>query len=135
MITLEILAAYYPHKLKGIFTDLPGEMPFEVVGITIENEEELELINVRGCPGRYGGHASDISNFKPILQPLSELKDDKETAIKIYAISCREHHQAYLDIVKDGGDFDTLPRYIFDELCRRHYNVFNLKENEYIRKG
>ena len=125
MITLEIISAYLPHKLKGIFTDLPGEMSFELIGITIENEEEFELIKVRGCPGRYGGHSSEISNFKPILRPLSEFPIKHAAIAGYWTVK-----SLIAAILNQSVSVKT-----WNKLLSDHYNVFNLKENEYIRKG
>ena len=74
-LTLAHLAPYLPYGLKGIFTHLPGGREFELTSVFInkDDEEYDDSIGVSGTCGQFGGETSDISNFKPILRPMSDL--------------------------------------------------------------
>lgn len=157
MITLEQLSAYLPYKLKGIFTDLPNGREFELTQILINtgNPDYDDNIDVTGIPGAHGGHTSDISNFKPILCPLSELtKGDWIELAKLdgwydSADECEVCHYGikqgrYCMIFNLDGFHMSILRQparvtnqwqLWQYLLKHHYNVFNLPEGEYVRKG
>ena len=119
MITLEILAAYLPYKLECFIADESEKS--ELLGL----EKGFESDEIYGMFDEFS--SVEISGFKPILRPLSEYEPTFNEYFKPYWSS--------FDFFCKCANEGTLTYCEMTDLISKHYNVFNLKENEYIRKG
>jgi hypothetical protein len=131
-LELRHLAAYLPYGLKGIFTNLPGGLPFELQGINIDDEDGEQVIKVHGVPGRWGGQVSEIRNIKPILRPLTECEQylNIEGGIELdSSLLALNGSLNSINIYPDGSEWThSIDVYnnVYQWLFEHHFDVFGL---------
>tara|TARA_R110000782_G_scaffold9407_2_gene30313 strand:- start:3220 stop:3615 length:396 start_codon:yes stop_codon:yes gene_type:complete len=75
------------------------------------------------------GDAQEIKEVKPILRPLSDLKENlelKENLYKSHKINMYWHKWEALENKNNYKELEYLPKCIFDMLVEHHFDVFGL---------
>ena len=114
-IELKHLAPYLPYGLKCKSTTI-------LFGEEDNGVYEMGLISMRGVLKGTG---------KPILRPLSDLKENlelKENLYKSHKINMYWHKWEALENKNNYKELEYLPKCIFDMLVENHFDVFGLIE-------
>ena len=111
-LELKHLTAYLPYDLQGI----EGKSKVNLVAATYERKDGYwVLTNNKSEFGLWGG-----GRVKPILRPLSELKDH----VKHFKGEATIQH--VIDYPDDYDELQYLTKKEFDYLASKHYDLFGL---------
>jgi hypothetical protein len=121
-LELKHITPYLPYRLKGVVNGwvllVSGiDKPYTLSEVIIKflNEKSDE----------------PIQNFKPILKPLSDLRDNKDFIRKFGGDNPNNLRMCNLDIddlINNGLEFETYYGY-YEWLIENHFDVFRLIEN------
>lgn len=121
-LILEILSQYLPHRLKGIFQF---------------NDEKCVLVSIDyfrnkiSVFGKTLWNDLDVSEFKPLLRPLSDLTKEIEHNGERFVPIERISEMLGVDIITDEkhhliAPITLEPYNVVRQLCEWHIDVFNI---------
>ncbi len=132
-LTWEHLSAYLPHKLK-----VQGKISGSIRQLTAVKEHQLQ------CDGMEEDQWDDISSFKPLLVPHWKIQSivkeiyvrHKFKGVVVELIK----GDLYVDYLVKGDEYSDLiysrkagfercPAYMYNELLKKHVDLFDLINN------
>lgn len=135
---LKILSAYLPYELDFIYNrDIPCKSEaWKLVGLCERLSSENDFV-ARATRKDYKNQINTtISLIKPILYSMTELTKEElhEADFGGYVDFVTNERDVWIGKYGFEGFLNRVPNGIVQWLISKHYNIFNLPENAYIKK-